>query len=118
MIPRRLIVNILIAIWVLLGATVGEANVPDKHPCHHMISLPFKISRKRKFRVSTDDVKLTSQQHHRVVKRARQFDHAMQILNHRNWFMFRCYSDFIKMNAKPSRIAFTTQRFDTPVYSR
>ncbi len=27
-----------------------------------------------------------------------------------------CYSAFIEMNAKPSRIAFTTQRFDTPVY--
>ncbi len=28
---------------------------------------------------------------------------------------FTRYSGFIKMNGKPSRIAFTTQRFDTPV---
>ncbi len=27
---------------------------------------------------------------------------------------FARYSGFIKMNAKPRRIAFTTQRFDTP----
>ncbi len=28
---------------------------------------------------------------------------------------FHRYSSFIKVNAKPSRIAFKTQRFDTPV---